>query len=80
MKQEILDERCAAFAEDLEKIKEKHQVTDIICLNWDNKEMGYVQLHKMIKNEEEGGFVFVVSFSGKSESLCLRCNGEKKCH
>lgn len=72
MNEKELLEKCAAFGEDLDIIKQKHGIVDIICHNWDNEEMGYVQLHKMIKGESEG-LVFVMSFSHKGDSLCACC-------
>lgn len=72
LKQNALNIKCDEFVKDLDIVQKKHNIIGTVCHNWDNEQMGYVQLHKVIESEK-GGFIFVTAFSSKGDELCPHC-------
>ena len=78
MNEEELKKKCDDFAHDLQLIQDKHNVSAIVCHNWDDDSMGYTQLHKMINDvEEPNRYTFVVAFSGTNNTICPCCKARE---
>jgi hypothetical protein len=59
------------FMDEFDELKKKYSIDKVILVNFDDNEMGYHQLSKIL-DLEEGRFLSM-SFSGKNETLCPCC-------
>lgn len=62
------------FMKEFDELLNKNDVKDIILINFDDNQMGYRQLVKIV--EIEKGNCLVIGFSGEGRILCPCCAEE----